>query len=880
MAVTIVASTTGTSTAALPAGTTTGDIVVAFAYGSSATVPTLPGSWTNVVNNGSAMSARVQYRVYDGVWTMPTFTNAATTHAVTLRGQDTVTPIGVTSSSNLSQANVVWPTVSLADASGQSRLLRGVAHTRPDSVITAPSGHTSLQAAGTQPGYFTGSKTTTTDGLTATSTVSRSTTYTQVQVEVRCVYAGVTQNATVALTATSSLTATAGRAQNATSSLSAVSLLTAGGTVASGAFDPTQLTGMLFWLDAQAITGFADGDFVYAWPDTSGGGRTATQNQGNAYYAAAGINGHPAMRFGRDALTEYRLSPGHTIGDRTVFQVFKVPPGTAYGSFATTQLQSSDPYLQTYGTSSGTIHTYTTPDLDSGVAWSGAAQFVTVRSDSTAGTQGLEVDGTGVTSAWSPVASSDTFQIGANAAGNYGMSGWIGELLVYERCLTATERGQVQGYLAAKWAVGGPATQQATAALVASSTLTSSAVREPQAAGSLTAAATLTATAVRAQNATATLAASSTLTATATRFGVGVGAAALTATSTLTATATPAQPARWGPDEYIFPPSLVPPGTSPQTMPFTFGMAFAPVVDGRVTAVRFYTYGPGSNRPVSIWTTAGVKLAHGVGPSSEEHTGWYEIPLDTPLLVTAGTQYVASYGWLNSWANFPYTVERPTISASPNITAGTGSYYPGDMDTYGPIDGGQHYYTDVVFQAAMVGPPVQDAAAPLVGTSTLTATAARSAGGAAPLSATSTLTAVAVRTGITTAAVSLTSASTLVATAVSIPATGAAVALTASATLTVTAGRATTATVTLTATSTLTAGGVRAPQAAVTLTATATLTATGIRAVQGVVALVAVSRLTGAGFIAAGVSNVAHTGFLYGYHDGAWSPITNPTLVS
>lgn len=204
MAVTYVASSSGTTTATLPAGTVSGDIVVVFAHSSSATTPTLPASWTNIVNNAATPATRVQWRIYDGVWTMPTFTNAAQCHAITLRGHDATTPIGTTSITNVNQANVVWPTITLADGSGNSQLLRSANHTRPDSVITAPANHTSRQASGTQPGWITCTKNATTDGLTATSTVSRNTTWTQSQVEVKLT-TGTTQQAQANLNAFSTM---------------------------------------------------------------------------------------------------------------------------------------------------------------------------------------------------------------------------------------------------------------------------------------------------------------------------------------------------------------------------------------------------------------------------------------------------------------------------------------------------------------------------------------------------------------------------------------------------------------------------------------------------------------------------------------------------
>lgn len=205
---TYIASTAGTTTATLPAGTTSGDIVVVFSYSSTATTPTLPASWTNITSNAATPATRMQYRVYDGVWTMPTFTNAAQCHALTIRGQDVASPIGVTSITNGSTSNPVFPAVTLIDTDGSSQLLRGINHTRPDSVMTAPTGHISRQASGTQPGWITMTKTDTSTGATATVTVSRNTTWTQSQVEIKC-QSVPTQQGAVAMTATSTMTADA-----------------------------------------------------------------------------------------------------------------------------------------------------------------------------------------------------------------------------------------------------------------------------------------------------------------------------------------------------------------------------------------------------------------------------------------------------------------------------------------------------------------------------------------------------------------------------------------------------------------------------------------------------------------------------------------------
>ena len=218
---------------------------------------------------------------------------------------------------------------------------------------------------------------------------------------------------------------------------------------------PKAVPGLLLWLDATQMVA-TDGDSIPAWGDSSDNGYYAATVSGTPIYRTNGINGHPSIRFG-DAgiLAGMRIAHGHSIGDRTVFQVIQATPGASFGPYHTTQIQEYDPFLQTYGPSAGTIHTYSTPDLDSGVPWSGACQFVTLWADSTAATHSLEVDGTQVSTSWTPGASNSDLFIGGFQPGGYAMNGFIGEVIFYERCLTATERATVQSYLGAKWAISG-----------------------------------------------------------------------------------------------------------------------------------------------------------------------------------------------------------------------------------------------------------------------------------------------------------------------------------------------------------------------------------------------------------------------------------------
>jgi hypothetical protein len=211
MAVTVYDSTTGTNTATLPVGSASGDLIVVFAYRSgSATPPTLPANWTDLIVASVSPSIRVAARKYDGVWTMPTFTNAGRCHAIGIRGwKDTGTLADVEGASAsqgpTSTTTVTWAALNTTVDDGSSLVLRGAVSQRPDVVIPVSTSHTGLEGEGTNPGYRTQSIATA-NPAQATSTVSRGDPWTTAQVEILSAPSGPTGTATV--TATGSVTAT------------------------------------------------------------------------------------------------------------------------------------------------------------------------------------------------------------------------------------------------------------------------------------------------------------------------------------------------------------------------------------------------------------------------------------------------------------------------------------------------------------------------------------------------------------------------------------------------------------------------------------------------------------------------------------------------
>jgi len=94
----------------------------------------------------------------------------------------------------------------------------------------------------------------------------------------------------------------------------------------------------------------------------------------------------------------------------------------------------------------------------------------------------------------------------------------------------------------------------------------------------------------------------------------------------------------------IWPSSTVPNNTSSSdNAAIELGVKFRTDVDGLITGIRFYKgSGNTGTHTGSLWTTGGTRLATATF-SGETATGWQEVTFSSPVPVTAGTTYVASY---------------------------------------------------------------------------------------------------------------------------------------------------------------------------------------------------------------------------------------------
>ena len=79
------------------------------------------------------------------------------------------------------------------------------------------------------------------------------------------------------------------------------------------------------------------------------------------------------------------------------------------------------------------------------------------------------------------------------------------------------------------------------------------------------------------------------------------------------------------------------------TSAVNLGVQFQASSSGTIIGIRFYKYSDNTGTHTgSLWTSSGTLLATGTF-SNETASGWQELDFSTPVTITAGTTYVASY---------------------------------------------------------------------------------------------------------------------------------------------------------------------------------------------------------------------------------------------
>jgi VCBS repeat-containing protein len=153
------------------------------------------------------------------------------------------------------------------------------------------------------------------------------------------------------------------------------------------------------------------------------------------------------------------------------------------------------------------------------------------------------------------------------------------------------------------------------------------------------------------------------------------------------------------------------PGATPQTADANdggaveLGVRFTPSVSGTITALRFYKGPLNTGAHVAdLWSSTGALLATATF-TGETASGWQQVNFATPVAVTAGTTYVASYHTDVG----EYAVDRNYFAAAYSsgplqVPANGGVYAYGAAGTF-PSNSyqGSNYWVDVVLAPGGTG---------------------------------------------------------------------------------------------------------------------------------------------------------------------------------
>ncbi|MEU4424418.1 N,N-dimethylformamidase beta subunit family domain-containing protein [Actinoplanes sp. NPDC024001] len=155
----------------------------------------------------------------------------------------------------------------------------------------------------------------------------------------------------------------------------------------------------------------------------------------------------------------------------------------------------------------------------------------------------------------------------------------------------------------------------------------------------------------------------------------------------------------------------------PDTSATEVGVKFRAAVAGRVTALRFYKGAGNTGTHVGkLWTASGTQLASVTFPN-ETASGWQQANLSTPVTLTAGATYVASYLAPNGrYAGDPGYFATSGAESEPLQALRDGLEGPNGVYRYGsgfPTIGWEsaNFWVDVVFTPTGSGP---DTTAPIV----------------------------------------------------------------------------------------------------------------------------------------------------------------------
>jgi hypothetical protein len=138
------------------------------------------------------------------------------------------------------------------------------------------------------------------------------------------------------------------------------------------------------------------------------------------------------------------------------------------------------------------------------------------------------------------------------------------------------------------------------------------------------------------------------------------------------------------------------------------GVKFSASVNGTIGGIRFYKGSLNLGTHVAdLWSSTGTLLATATF-TNESASGWQQVNFSSPVTITAGTTYIASYHTSGNYAAdsnyFSTTLTRGQLTAPANTNGvyayGSGSIFP--TSTFNA----SNYWVDVIYNGPAVQPPV------------------------------------------------------------------------------------------------------------------------------------------------------------------------------
>lgn len=235
--------------------------------------------------------------------------------------------------------------------------------------------------------------------------------------------------------------------------------------------DIATVSGLGLWLRASSLAA-SNGDLIQTWPDLSGNERHATQATSGvrATFTTGGVNGKPYLLFGANPWYDIAgLGLSRNVAGLTVFSVRRLLSGTstlrillhlssgASAAAARVRLEAARTSGQ-HSMGGRRLDADSAAFVQGGTLQDTATEIVTNVYDYANATAAIRVNGVQVASGAFQTAgsTSDTDavaqKLGASGDNNDRWSGYIYEVIVVRRAMTAGEIAQVESALAAEYA--------------------------------------------------------------------------------------------------------------------------------------------------------------------------------------------------------------------------------------------------------------------------------------------------------------------------------------------------------------------------------------------------------------------------------------------